>query len=328
MKIAYYLPENKITNDYLASIANDPEFSSEKIYQKTGIKIRHKANNGELVSHMCAKAAKKLFSEYSIESSEIDFVLLCSQTPDYLQPATAFLVANELGLRTNIGAFDVNIACSGYTYALCVAKGLISAKMAKKVLVLTSDALASTNESSPMAQRVLFSDSATATLIDESNINKIYAPIFGSDGSGFFTMYRKFGGRAFPIDKNSFDEYISSPSPFTPELKGPEVFLFTLREVPKLVENILSANNASIDDMDYFIFHQANLLILNSVAKILKLPKEKMLIDIEEVGNTSSSSIPIAIKRGFEKGSLKKGKKALIAGFGTGLSWSGTIIEL
>ncbi len=328
MKIAYYLPKNKITNDDLAKISNSTDFSAEQIYKKTGIKTRYIADQNELVSDMCVKASKKLFDEHKIAPDEIDFLLLCTQMPDFLQPSTAFLVQKELGLRTDIGAFDVNIACSGYTYGIAMAKGLIKAGFAKKVLLCTADLIASANQNSPMAQRILFSDSASTTLLDENNIDKIKECIFGSDGKEFFAMYRKFGGRAYPINKENFDEYINSPSPFAPLLNGPEIFIFTLREVPKLVKNILAKNSMSIDDVDYFVFHQANMLILENITKILKLPKEKVIFDIEEVGNTTSSSIPITIKRALEQGRIKSSAKVLIAGFGIGSSWSGTILTI
>lgn len=329
MKIAYYLPKNKITNSDLFKYSNNnTEWSNEKIIAKCGIKIRHKAENGEFVSHMCIKACKKLFDEYEIKAEEIDFIILCTQTPDYLQPATAFLIASGLGLRKNIGAFDINIACSGYIYALCVAKGLIVAKMAKKVLICTAEYGASTSQTGPIAQRILFSDGASATLLDTNSINRIYTPVFGSDGDNFFLMHQKFGGCAHPINKQNFDEYINSPSPFTAELKGPEIFLFTLREVPQLVKNTLEANNFNLDEIDFFIFHQANILILERAIKALNLPREKAIIDIEEVGNTGSSSIPIAIKRALENGTIKNNKKALLAGFGTGLSLAGVVIAI
>lgn len=329
MKISYYLPNNLITNDDLyKSTNNDPQWSDEKIVEKCGIRIRHIASEGELVSHMCIKASKKLLDEYNIEPSEIDFIILCTETPDYLQPASAFLVASELGLRQDIGAFDIKLACSGYTYALYIAKGLIATKIAKKVLVCTADLTATTNKNTSIAQRILFSDGASATLIDEDNVYKLHIPVFGSDGKEFFTMYRKFGGCAYPINNENFDEYISSPSPFAPELKGPEIFLFTLKEVPKLINNILKKNNTGLENIDFLVLHQANILILNRIIKALNLPKDKVIIDIEEVGNTASSSIPIAIKRAMQNGVLKTGNKILIAGFGIGLSWSGTLVTI
>lgn len=333
MKIAYYLPENKITNEEIFALSgNDPEWSDEQIIKKCGIKLRHIADEGELSSDMCVKAAKKLFGEYDINPSEIDFVVLCTQSPDYLIPATAFLIHEKLGLKKECGAFDINIACSGYTYGLGVAKGLILGGFARKVLLCTSDMSATSSKFQPLSERILFSDSATATVLDESNIDKIDKCVFGSDGSGFFSMYSKYGGRAYPINAQTHEEVFKDNGGITP-MRGEEVFLFTIKEVPNLVKNIAKANNLSLDEIDFFIFHQANILILNALIKILKLPKEKVIIDIEEVGNTSSNSIAITLKRAIESNKIaiegeQCGIKVLIAGFGIGLSWSGTILSL
>ena len=330
MKFNYYLPNNLITNDDLYKLSgNDPEWSDEQIIKKCGVRVRHISGDGELSSDMCLKATQKIFDEYGGDASEIDFIVLCTQSPDYPIPGTSFLIQNKLGLSKNIGAFDVNIACSGYTYGLAIAKGLIMGGFAKKVLMCTSDMSATGSKFQPLAERILFSDSATATIIDESNIHKIGKCVFGSDGSGFFSMYAKYGGCANPVNKQTHEKVFSSDDWNRP-MKGEEVFLFTIREVPPLVKNIVKANDMSLDDVDFFIFHQANILILNALIKILKLPKEKVIIDIEEVGNTSSNSVAITLKRAMEREpeKFKAGTKVLIAGYGIGLSWSGTILSL
>ena len=330
MKFNYYLPNNIITNDDLYKLSgNDPEWSDEQIIKKCGVRVRHICSEGELSSDMCLKATQKLLDEFNIDKNDIDFIVLCTQSPDYLTPGTSFLIQKALGLGKNIGAFDVNIACSGYTYGLAIAKGLILGDFAKKVLFCTSDMSATGSKFKPLAERILFSDSATATIIDESNIHKIGKCVFGSDGAGFFSMYSKYGGRANPINKLTHEKIFSSDDYISP-MKGEEVFLFTIREVPPLVKNIVKANDMSLDDVDFFVFHQANILILNALIKILKLPKEKVIIDIEEVGNTSSNSIAITLKRAMEREpeKFKTGTKVLIAGFGIGLSWSGTILTL
>jgi len=321
MKIAYYLPSDIIDNEYFANIAKSDEYTTQEIYKKSGIQTRHKASDNELTSDLAAKAALNLSKEYDIDLSDIDTLLLCTQSPEYLQPATVYQLHHKLNLPKNINALEINIACSGYIHGLLIAKSLILSKSAKKVLLCTADLCFKMFEHSDMAQRILFGDGASATIIEQSNVNKIGQIICGTDGSGFFSMYKKYGGYA-----NSFNA--QSQSQMTLLMNGPEVFLFTLREVPNLVRQTLKTNNLNNDDIDFFVFHQANLLILEAITKSLKLERSKVIFDIENIGNTSSSSAPIALKRAIENGTIKPGHKVLIAGFGIGLAWSATIIDI
>lgn len=331
MKISYYLPNNTLSNEYLAkSVENTDlanEFTAQKIYEKSGIKTRFIADDGEIVSHMCVKAANKLFCEYNIDKKNIDFIILCTENPDYIFPATAFIVHEKLGLGKQTGAFDINVGCSGYTHGLAIAKGLIESGSAKKVLFCTCDIQASINKNAKIAQRIIFSDAASATLLDENNIQKIGKFIFGSDGNGFYSMYSKYGGMAYPINKENHNEVFKNDD-VEINMNGSEIVLFSLREVPIMVKNILAANNLTMNDIDFFIFHQSNMLILKTLIKMLNIPAKKMILDIEEIGNTSSSSIAITLKRAIENDTIKSGSKILIAGYGVGLSWSGSILKI
>lgn len=320
MKLAYYLPNETIDNSYFASLAKSDEYSCEQIYQKSGIKYRHKAAPNELTSDLAAKAALNLINGYDIDPASIDMLLLCTQSPDYLQPATIYLLHHKLNLPKTTNAMEINIACSGYAHGLLIAKSLIISKSVKRVLLCTADMSYKMFENSDMAQRILFGDGASATIIDDSNAYKIGQIICGTDGAGFFSMYKKYGGYANPFNAQTPSNTLT--------MNGPEIFLFAIREVPNLVRQILKANNLNLDDIDYFVFHQANLLILKAIAKSLKLDNSKVIFDIENVGNTSSSSIPIALKRAIENNKIKPTNKVLIAGFGIGLAWSGTIITI
>lgn len=321
MKIAYYLPNERVDNEYFATLANSDEWSCEQIYKKSGILSRQKSANDELTSDLAAKAALNLSKEYNIDFSDIDTLLLCTQSPEYLQPATVYLLHHKLNLPKTTNAMEINIACSGYIHGLLVAKSLILSNSAKKVLLCTADMCFKMFEHSDMAQRILFGDGASATIIDKSNAHKIAQVISGTDGSGFFSMYKHHGGYASPFNGQD-------PKDIALTMNGPEVFLFTIREVPNLVRQTLKANNLTIDDIDFFVFHQANLLILEAITKSLKLERSKVIFDIKNIGNTSSSSVPIALKRAIENGTIKPGHKVLIAGFGIGLAWSATVIEI
>ena len=318
MKLAYYLPSQVIGNEYFSALANSDEYSCEQIYKKSGIRYRHKAADDELTSDLATKAALNLINEYDIDPASIDMLLLCTQSPEYLQPATIYLLHHKLNLSKTTNAMEINIACSGYAHGLLIAKSLINSKSVKRVLLCTADLCYRMFENSDLSQRILFGDGASATLIDDSNAHKIAQIICGTDGSGYFSMYKKYGGYAYP----------SHSSQNSLNMNGPEIFLFTIREIPNLVKQTLKANNLNLDDIDYFVFHQANLLILQAIAKSLKLDNSKVIYDIENVGNTSSSSIPIALKRALNNNTIKPGHKVLIAGFGIGLAWSATIITI
>lgn len=337
MMISYYLPEHTLTNDDLATEFNDDEWSAESIFHKTGIVKRHIAGEGESTSSLLEKAAKKLFDEYSVTPEEIGFVILCTQTPDYPMPGTACIMQDKLGIPKTSGAFDINLGCSGYVYGLMVAKGLISSGQTKNVLFLTSDMSATTTKVGPKASRVIFGDAATATFLTPNNINKIGKNVYGTDGSGAIFMRSKYGGTVHPINKRTYKDVFEKLDangdlidPNADSMNGPEIFSFTLRTVPGLVKEALKVNDLSLEDIDYFIFHQANGMILSTLTKMMKLPKDKVIFDIEEVGNTSSNSVPITLKRAMERSpeKFKPGTKVLISGFGVGYSWSASVLTL
>lgn len=337
MILAYYLPERLLTNEDLAAEYNDPEWSAKKIFRKTGVKVRHIADDGMVTSDMLERSAHKLFDEYSISPEDIDFVILCTQTPDYIMPGTAVIMQDRLGIPQTAGAFDINLGCSGYIYGLVIAKSLIVSGAARRVLLCTSEMSATTGITAPVSARILFSDSATTTLLTADNICEIGRSVLGTDGSGAPFMCAQHGGMVSPINANTYKKVFESRDEngeiigqYHDMMNGPEVFAFTLRTVPGLVRDTLAANGLTIDDVDHVIFHQANLLILNALAEMMDLPREKVIFDIEEVGNTSSNSIPITLKRAMEREPERfgPGTKVLLAGFGVGYSWGGTVLTL
>jgi 3-oxoacyl-[acyl-carrier-protein] synthase-3 len=324
--ISYYLPERVITNQEL--LQDFPEWSVEKVAAKLGVVKRHIAADDELSSDMAVKAALRLFEEYNIQPAEIDYLLLCTQSPDYFLPTSACIIQNKLGIPTNAGALDFNLGCSGFVYGLSLAKGLLAADIAKNVLLLTAETYSKFIHPRDKSNRTIFGDAASATLISESGFAEILNFGLGTDGNGANNLIVKTGGLRNPykMDDLGFDENGNPTSSDHLFMDGSEIFNFTLEMVPVLVEQTLQKNNLSFTDINLFVFHQANKYLLNFLRKKIKIPEEKFYYYIENVGNTVSSTIPIALKEANKEGLLKG--NILLAGFGVGYSWGGTILKI
>jgi len=330
---SYYLPPRILTNEELEKEYASPSWTAAKIYRKTGIKSRHIAKD-ELASDLAVEAGKKLFAEHGISPSEIDFLLLCTQSPDYYLPTTACIVQDRLGIPTTAGAFDYNLGCSGYIYGLAAAKGLLSAGIAKSVLLITAETYTKHIHPMDRSTRTVFGDGASATLIKEEDISKIGQFVLATDGKGAPNLIVPTGAMANPrteeTAKENEDANGNIRSMDNIYMNGPEIYAFTLRGVPDLIEKTLIKNNITMDRIDYVILHQANRLVLESLREKLEIPEEKYCIDVEDIGNTVSSTIPIALRRAIDKNipQAKNGSKILIAGFGVGYSLGATVITI
>ncbi len=331
MDISVYLPPDVLTNETLAAEYNSPNWTASKIFRKTGIHTRHIVKE-ELVSDLAVNAAEKLFSEYSIERSTIDFLLLCTQSPDYYLPSTSCIIQERLKLRTGTGAFDYNLGCSGFVYGLAVAKGLLSAGIARRVLLITAETYTRHIHHQDRSTRTIFGDAAAATLITTEDIGKIKDFVLGTDGSGANNLIVPAGAMALPRNPQTSEEKQDDSGNIRSKnniyMNGPEIFAFTLRTVPKLVEDTLYKNGLTKDDIDYYIFHQANRYILTVLREKLDIPEEKFYIDVESLGNTVSSTIPIALHGAIKSTKIKTGSKVFIAGFGVGYSWGAAILQI
>jgi 3-oxoacyl-[acyl-carrier-protein] synthase III len=315
--ISYYLPSNKLSNE---DIVNQfPEWDSDKIIQKIGVKNRFISNSEQYTSDMATEAVEAICSEYKIDKSEIDYLIVCTQSPDYFLPTTACIVQNRVGLSTNCAAIDINQGCSGYIYGLSLAKGLVVSKIAKNVVLVTAEMYSKHIHIKDKGNRSIFGDAATATLISNEGMYRIGEFSLGSDGSGFENLIVKNGAM-----KSNKVLDIENPNDNNLYMNGPEIFNFTAKAVPGLISKTLEKNNESIESVNQFIFHQANTFMLEFLRKKINIPKDKFLIDMEDYGNTVSSSIPIALKNRIEK-SLED-NKILLAGFGVGYSWGALII--
>ncbi|MEG1612255.1 MAG: ketoacyl-ACP synthase III [Alistipes sp.] len=323
--ISYYLPEKVLTNHDL--VQDFPEWNVEKIASKIGINERHVVREDECASDLAVAAAGKLFEEHGIDRLSIDFLLLCTQSPDYFLPTTACLVQNRLGLRTTIGALDFNLGCSGFVYGLSLAKGLIAGGVARNVLLITAETYTRHLHPKDKTNRTIFGDAAAATLISTDGFAEIGNFSLGTDGRGAENLIVKTGGMRKPEKANdlSFDESNNPHSSDYLFMEGSEIFNFTLEAVPVLVEDTLAKNALKKEDIALFVFHQANKYMMNFLRKKIKIDEDKFFYYLENVGNTVSSTIPVALHAAQAEGRLTG--NILLAGFGVGYSWGGVVLE-
>ena len=329
--IASYLPIQKLTNEELSK--DYPNWDVQKIYNKTGILTRAIAGEDECASDLAVAAAEKLFDKGVCKREEIEFLILCTQSPDYHLPTTACIIQDRLKLPTSCGALDFNLGCSGYIYGISIVKGMIETGIINNALLITSETYTKYLHPSDRSVRTIFGDGAAATFISsmESDEELIGPFVFGTDGSGADELIVPAGGLRTPISpetaiEETFDNGISR-SPQNLFMDGAEIFNFTIKTIPITVRDLLEKNRMTIDDIDMYIFHQANAFILESLRRKIKIPKEKFCINNEHYGNTVSSTIPMALEIEIDKGNIKKGDKLMLVGFGVGLSWAATIIK-
>lgn len=324
--ISYYLPEKVVTNEEL--VKEFPEWSVEKVAQKVGVDSRHLSSDDETAGDMAEKAARKLFEEYKIDPKSIDFLMLCTQSPDYFLPSTACILQDRLGISISAGAFDYNLGCSGCVYGLAMAKGLIAAGIAKNVLLLTAETYNKYLHPSDKSNRSIFGDGSAACLISTEGFAEIGEFVLGTDGSGANNLIVKTGASRqkkatgqFVEDEEGhiwYDDYLY--------MNGGNVFNFTLETVPTMMKDILVKNKFEKEQIDYYVFHQANKFMLNTIRKVCVLPKDKFYVNLAATGNTVSSTVLIGLKDCMDNGKIKTGDKVMISGFGVGLSWGGTVL--
>lgn len=324
--ISYYLPEKVVTNEEL--VKEFPEWSVEKVAQKVGVDSRHISADNETAGDMAEKAARKLFEEYQIDPKTIDFLMLCTQSPDYFLPSTSCFLQDRLGIPTSAGSFDYNLGCSGCVYGMAMAKGLIAAGIAKNVLLLTAETYNKYLHPSDKSNRSIFGDGAAACLVSIDGMAEIGAFSLGTDGSGANNLIVKTGaarqkdatGKFVEDDEGHiwYDDYLY--------MNGGAIFNFTLDAVPAMIKEILEKNKMEKDQIDYYLFHQANEFMLNTIRKVCVLPKDKFYVNLANTGNTVSSTVLIGLKDCINSQTIKSGDKVMITGFGVGLSWGGTVL--
>jgi len=330
--IAYHLPEAVLGNDELASLF--PDWPADKILSKTGIARRHIAAPGETAGDLAFKAARKLFLKGRCKPDDIDFLLLCTQAPDYVLPTTACVLQHRLGLPTSAGALDINLGCSGFVYGLSLAKGLIETGLASKVLLLTADTYSKYIHPLDKSVRTLFGDAAAATLVSatpQDQGGSIGPFVFGTDGSGARNLMVEAGGFRMPVSTETgqarTDGSGNTRSLQDLYMNGAEVMSFSLLQVPKAVDALLAKMGSSRESIEFFVLHQANKFMLEALRKKLRVAPEKVPVHIEEVGNTVSSTIPLVLSELLDAGRIKPGSQHVLVGFGVGYSWAAAAIS-
>jgi 3-oxoacyl-[acyl-carrier-protein] synthase-3 len=316
--VAIHLPAAVETNADLKALF--PNWDMDLIYSKTGIGARHVAAPGECASDLGVAAAERLFAEHDVDRSTIDYLLFCTQTPDYPLPTTACLIQERLKLPTSIGALDFNLGCSGYVYGLGLADGLIRGGSARRVLLITAETYSRYIDPEDRSLRTIFGDGAAATLVESAETATLSNFTYGTDGRGADTLFVTRGG-ARPVEQ--------ALSPRTRQrwgsalyMDGPSLVYFTLEAIPKMIDELLSREGLARDQVDLFIMHQATRLMLDKLRERLGVNEDRLPMVLEDCGNTVSSTIPIVIDRLRRQGLLRPGTRSLLVGFGVGLSWA------
>lgn len=320
-EIAVHFPERIESNEMLAE--QFPRWDLQLIAEKTGINQRHIAAPDETASDLAVAAAEKLFASGAIDRESIDFVLLCTQTPDYPLPTTSCLIQDRLGLSTRCGAMDFNLGCSGFVYGLAVADGLIQSRAAKNILLLTAETYSKYIDDDDRSLRTIFGDAAAATLITPGETPSVWGFQFGSDGSGGDMLIVGDGGARAEEDVIKPRHRKRWKSRLY--MDGPSLINFTVEAIPRLVDEILEANGMSDANIDKYLMHQATWKMLDQLRSRMQVSDERLPIDLADIGNTVSSTLPILIQRLRSRGETKAGDTNMLVGFGVGLSWAGCL---
>ena len=318
--IGAYIPAKVLTNEDLAKMVDT---SDEWITKRTGIKERHIAADNETTSDMGVNAAKIALERSGIDKSEIDLVVCATISPDYLcMPSTATIITDKLGLG-NVMAFDISAACTGFIYALTVAKAFVESGMKKNVLIVGAERLSKITDYSDRTTCILFGDGAGAAVISatEDKSEAIIDVHTGSDGSYAELLMTPNGGSG-----SIHDSLTAESAGAYMQMKGNETFKVAVRTLTNDVKEILETNNISSDSIKHFVPHQANYRIIKAVGDALEMREDQVVLTVEKYGNTSGASIPMAINDIYESGRLQAGDMMLLDAFGGGLTWGSALV--
>ena len=293
--------------------------TTEKIEKKLGIRERRISGPSQFSSDLAIAAGECLLAQTDLDRLTVEALIVVTQTPDYLLPTTACLVQHGLGLTKAVAAFDLNLGCSGYVYSLSVAKGLIESGLFRRILLITADTYTKLLDPCDQSVRTLFGDGASATLIEgvESDQSLIGGFDFGTDGACAGDLIAR---------GSSLRDRADSVRPFIC-MNGGEIFAFASRVVPTSIEAAMRLYGLTLDQVDLFVFHQANSYMLEHLRQKCRIPKEKFVVSMVNCGNTVSSSIPIALALAAAEKRIRSGAKILLCGFGVGASWASCVVE-
>jgi len=317
--LGYYLPERILTNFDFEKMVDT---SDEWIVTRTGIRERHIAKREEASSDLAINAARKAMADARVDATDIDLIVVGTATSDYPFPSTATVVQREIGAK-NAAAFDVAAACSGFIYSITIAQSMILAGKARRVLVVGVETLSRITDYTDRATCVLFGDGAGAVIMEPCESGEgILATYTKSDGSYTDLLYQPVGGSRTPLT----EERIRNREQYV-KMKGDGLFKYAVKAMVDAGKTVLRDANMKISDVDFVIPHQANLRIIDGVRNRLGVPPEKVIVNIDRVGNTSSASIPIAFCESRDKGIIKRGDRILMVTFGGGLTWGAALLK-
>ena len=328
-RIEYYLPDRVLRNSEIQ--INHPDWDIEKVTKKTGVFQRHISGINETAFDLSRKAVEKMLTKNEVTVNNIDGIIFCTQSPDYIMPSNAFLIHKHFGFGSNVWAFDYNLACSGFVYGLAICRGMIETNMAQNILLISADTYSKYINPNDRSTKVLFGDAAAVSLISKEEGSGIIDIELAASGREYESFYIPSGGIRIP--KNDDTKIIStdhSGNKRTLEdihMNGFGVWKFISQSVPEQINVLLSRNKLEITDIDFFGFHQASKMTLESLQRTLKIENGKIYTNLDKVGNTVSASIPIALKDAESEGKLKKNDLVLLSGFGVGLSWGSLLIK-
>ena len=334
-RIACHAPENVLGNEELAELYSG--WTAQSIEEKLGVRTRPIAGDDETSADLAVRAAQKLFERGQCSAKDVDFLIFCTQEPDYLLPASACLIQDRLGIPQTAGAFDFNLGCSGFVYGLAMARGLVETDMAQNILLLTANTYSKLINPLDRVTRPLFGDAAAATWISSvdspPSANPYIGPfVFGTDGSRGDLLIVPAGGRRLPCSPQTAIEHTDSNGAVRSLdqlcMLGQGIFSFAMDTVPRLVEDLLEKAGITRNDVDLFVFHQANKFMLDALRDECGIDQDRFVVDLTERGNTVSSSIPIALLDSMNAGRLKPNARVMLVGFGVGLSWAGAMVVL
>lgn len=310
-----YVPEKIIGNDYFEGLVDT---NDEWIVSRTGIKTRRYSADTEFTSDMCIAAIKRMVKEYHVEIQSVDFIMVCTTTPDQTMPNTASRIQLEFGIE-NAGCIDLYAACAGFIYGLQVAHGFVNSGIFKKVLVCGAETLTKATDFEDRTSCILFGDGAGVAIVEPSDEEKFLAFNAGTNG--------EFGIDLYLSTKKDYigDSSIKAHSKIVQN--GRSVFKWAVGQIPEKIRELLLKASLSMENIDYVVPHSANLRILEAISKELGIPMSKIPESVSEFGNTSTASIPLALQKAKDAGILKKGQKLLLIGFGGGLTFAGCILE-
>ncbi|WP_058835188.1 beta-ketoacyl-ACP synthase III [Luteimonas abyssi] len=311
-----YLPANVVSNDELAKRVDT---SDEWIASRTGIRQRHMAAEGETTCDLAYHASVRALEAAGVEASELDLIVLGTTTPDLIFPSTACLLQHRLGVA-GCGAFDVNAACSGFVYALSVAEKFIRAGAARTVLVVGAETLTRMIDWNDRATCVLFGDGAGAVVLKADSETGILSTHLHADGGKKELLWNPVGvSVGFKDDEPNAGVRIN--------MTGNEVFKHAVKALDSVVEETLAANGLDRHDIDWLIPHQANLRIIEATAKRLEMPMERVVVTVDQHGNTSSGSVPLALDAAVRSGRVQRGQLLLLEAFGGGFTWGSALLR-